>query len=139
MMEGPWCRFRREARARELIAINPDLSAEIEPLAKELKLRDGSASLRILPANDTLGAHGKSAAFIGFDEIHGYRDWSLLEALQPDPTRADALQWITSYASIYATTVGAAARPHADRQGRYRQAHVVQLVQRRLLHRFYLR
>jgi hypothetical protein len=90
--------------AKKLIAINPDLSAEIEPLAKKLKLRDGSASLRILPANDTLGAHGKSAAFIGFDEIHGYRDWSLMEALQPDPTRADALQWITSYASIYATT-----------------------------------
>jgi len=50
------------------------------------------------------GAHGKSAAFVGFDEIHGYRDWSLMEALQPDPTRRDALTWITSYASIYNTT-----------------------------------
>jgi hypothetical protein len=45
--------------AKKLIAINPDLSAEIEPLAKELKLRDGSASLRILPANDTVGARQK--------------------------------------------------------------------------------
>jgi hypothetical protein len=87
--------------AKKLIACNPDLAAEIEPLASELRLRDGSATLKILPAKDVAGAHGKSAAFIGFDEIHGYRDWSLMEALQPDPTRPDALTWVTSYASIY--------------------------------------
>jgi hypothetical protein len=87
--------------AKKLVAANPALATEIEPLAKELRLRDGTASLKILPAKDVLGAHGKSAAFIGFDEIHGYRNWQLLEALQPDPTRRDALQWITSYASIY--------------------------------------
>jgi hypothetical protein len=29
------------------------------------------------------------------------RDWNLLEALQPDPTRPDALTWITSYDTIY--------------------------------------
>src|SRR6516165_4710986 len=89
--------------AKKLIAANPDLAAEVEVLATELRLRDGSASLKILPAKDTLGAHGKSAAFIGYDEIHGYRDWSLMEALQPDPTRADCLQWITSYASLFNT------------------------------------
>ena len=49
------------------------------------------------------GAHGKQYSFIGFDEIHNYRDWDLLEALQPDPTRMDALQWITSYDTIYNT------------------------------------
>ena len=49
------------------------------------------------------GAHGKSAAFVGFDEIHGYRSWDILEAMQLDPHRRDALMWITSYASIYAT------------------------------------
>jgi hypothetical protein len=92
--------------AKKLIACNPVLAAEIEPLAKELRLRDGTASLKILPAKDIAGAHGKSAAFVGFDEIHGYRNWQLLEALQPDPTRRDALMWITSYASIY-NTVGA--------------------------------
>jgi hypothetical protein len=91
------------ALAKKLISVNPSLAAEIEVRSNELRLREGSASLQILPANDTLGAHGKSAAFIGFDEIHGYRDWSLMEALQPDPTRADALQWITSYASLYDT------------------------------------
>jgi phage terminase large subunit-like protein len=93
------------ALAKKLIAANPQLGAELEVLQKEIRLRDGSASLRILPANDALGAHGKSAAFVGYDEIHGYRDWSLMEALQPDPTR-DCLQWVTSYASLY-NTVGA--------------------------------
>ncbi len=59
-----------------------------------------------MPAKDIAGAHGKTAAFLGFDEIHGYRDWSLLEALAPDPTRAECLQWVTSYDSIY-SVVGA--------------------------------
>jgi hypothetical protein len=91
--------------ARKLVECNPDLAAEIEPLAKELRLRDGSGSLKILPAKDVAGAHGKSAGFVGFDEIHAYRNWALLEALQPDPHRAQTLCWITSYASIY-NTVG---------------------------------
>ena len=89
------------ALAKKLIGINPNLGSEIEVFASELRLRDGSASLKILPAKDTLGTHGKSAAFVGFDEIHGYRDWSLMEGLQPDPTRVDALQWVTSYASLF--------------------------------------
>jgi hypothetical protein len=88
--------------AKKLIACNPDLAAEIAPLANELRLRDGSGSLRILPARDVAGSHGKTYAFVGFDEIHAYKDWSLIEALAPDPTRTDALTWITSYASIYA-------------------------------------
>jgi hypothetical protein len=89
--------------AKKLVACNPDLAAEIDVYANELRLRDGSATLKILPAKDTIGAHGKSAAFIGYDEIHGYKDWSLMEALQPDPTRPDALQWVTSYASLFNT------------------------------------
>jgi hypothetical protein len=89
------------ALARKLVAVNSDLGCEIECLSTSLRLRDGSAVLSVLPARDAIGAHGKSFAFIGFDEIHGYRDWSLMEALQPDPTRVDALQWVTSYASIY--------------------------------------
>jgi hypothetical protein len=86
--------------AKRLIAVNQDLAAEIEPLSSELRLRDGSASLKVLPSKDAVGAHGKSAALIGYDEIHGFRTWDVLEALQPDPTR-DTLQWVTSYASIY--------------------------------------
>jgi hypothetical protein len=89
--------------AKKLVAANADLRAEIEVLSTELRLRDGSATLKVLPAKDVAGAHGKSAAFIGYDEIHGYKDWSLMEALQPDPTRADCLQWVTSYASLFNT------------------------------------
>jgi hypothetical protein len=47
------------------------------------------------------GAHGKTYIFCGLDEIHEYKTWDLLEAMQLDPTRPDALMWITSYASIY--------------------------------------
>lgn len=82
---------------------NPALAAEIEPLAKELRLRDGSGSLRILPAKDVHGAHGKTYNFLGIDELHTSRSWDLLEALAPDPTRTDALRWITSYDTIYNT------------------------------------
>jgi hypothetical protein len=92
------------ALARKLVECNPDLGAEIEPLAKELRLRDGSGSLKIIPAGDVRGAHGKTYGFLGIDELHTARDWSLLEALAPDPTRRDCLTWITSYDTIYATS-----------------------------------
>jgi hypothetical protein len=92
--------------ARKLVLANPDLLAEVEPLAKELRLRDGSGALRILPGKDVAGSHGKTGSFIGHDEIHTAKTWDLFEALQPDPTRPDALQWVTSYASIY-NVVGA--------------------------------
>ncbi len=86
---------------RKLVEINPELRSEFEILAKELRLRDGSGSIRILPAKDVSGSHGKQYGLCGFDEIHTTRDWNLLEALQPDPTRPDALMWITSYDTIY--------------------------------------
>jgi phage terminase large subunit-like protein len=89
--------------AKKLIAANPDLRDEIDVLSNELRLRDGSATLKVLPARDVVGAHGKSAAFVGYDEIWGYRDWGLMESLQPDPTRPDTLQWVTSYASLFNT------------------------------------
>jgi len=87
--------------AKKLVACNPDLVREVEPLANELRLRDGSGSLKVLPGQDVRGLHGKSGSFVGYDEIHAYRDWRVLEQLQPDPTRPDCLQWITSYASLY--------------------------------------
>jgi hypothetical protein len=87
--------------AKRLVAANPDLALEVEPLAKGLRLRDGTRDLRILPGKDVAGAHGKTGGFVGIDEIHTQKDWALLEALQPDPTRADALTWITSYDTIY--------------------------------------
>jgi hypothetical protein len=89
--------------AKKLVAINPDLSNVLEVMQKEIRRRDGKGALQILPARDAIGAHGKTSLFVGFDEIHGYRTYDLLEALAPDPTRADALTWITSYDTIYNT------------------------------------
>ena len=83
--------------ATKLVRCNPELAAELVVLKDRLKLRDGSGSIRILPAGDVSGLHGKQAALIGFDEIHTQADWSVFEALAPDPTRRDCLQWLTSY------------------------------------------
>jgi hypothetical protein len=73
--------------ARRLVEANPVLSAEIEVMAKELRLRDGSGSLRIIPGRDIAGSHGKTYVFLGVDEIHTARSWDLLEALAPDLMR----------------------------------------------------
>jgi hypothetical protein len=57
--------------------------------------------MEILPSRDAIGQHGKTALFLGFDEIHGYKNWDLFEALAPDPTRPDTLTWITSYDTVF--------------------------------------
>jgi hypothetical protein len=75
---------------------------ELEILADEIRRKDGRGAMRILAANNVIGQHGKTAAFLGFDEIHGYKDHALFEALAPDPTRY-CLVWVTSYDSIYDT------------------------------------
>ena len=88
------------ALAKKLIAVNPDLAAEVQVYSKEIARIDGMGSLKILPAQDVLGLHGKTFLFLGFDEIHGYRSYDLFEALSPDPSRLDVLTWITSYAGL---------------------------------------
>jgi hypothetical protein len=88
---------------KKVIAANPMLDREVIVKQKEIERVDAKGTLKILPAQDAIGAHGKTYNFIGFDEIHGYRHWDVFEALAPDPTRLDALTWITSYASIYNT------------------------------------
>jgi hypothetical protein len=89
------------ALAVKLIRANPVLREACTIKQKEIVRKDGRGFLLILPAKDVAGTHGKTYCFAGFDEIHGYRDWNLLEAMQLDPTRLDALMWITSYASIF--------------------------------------
>lgn len=86
--------------AKKLIAVNPVLAREVTVAAKAIVRNDGKGSLSILPAKDVVGLHGKTAIFIGFDEIHGYRNHDLFEALAMDPSRLDALMWITSYSGI---------------------------------------
>ena len=86
--------------AKKLITCNPDLDSEVTVYAKEIARRDDMGSMKILPARDVLGLHGKTFLFLGLDEIHGYRNYDVFEALSPDPTRLDVLTWITSYAGI---------------------------------------
>jgi hypothetical protein len=87
--------------AKKLHDANPILRERLVVRQKVIERTDGQGFLMILPAKDVAGAHGKTYRFCGFDEIHGYRDWDLLEAMQLDPTRTDAQMWITSYASIF--------------------------------------
>jgi hypothetical protein len=88
--------------AKKLVEVNPTLLGDYLKVQKAIiERRDGGGFLQILPAQDAVGAHGKTFRFCGFDEVHGYRTWDILEAMQPDPTRLDAQTWITSYASIY--------------------------------------
>jgi hypothetical protein len=87
--------------AKKLVRANPVLQDWLHVKRDSLERRDGCGFLEVLPAGDVVGAHGKSYRFVGYDEIHGYRDWGVFEAMQPDPHRLDAQQWVTSYASIY--------------------------------------
>jgi phage terminase large subunit-like protein len=89
------------ALVKLLVAANPVLAAALEVRVKEVIRRDTGARLRILPAQDASGLHGKTYNFLGIDEMHTMRDYAVLEALAQDPTRHDALTWMTSYASIY--------------------------------------
>jgi len=87
--------------AKKLVRINPVLANAVDIKQKVIERKDGQGFLEILPAQDVAGSHGKTYLFAGFDEIHEYRNWDLLEAMQLDPTRPDAMMWVTSYASIY--------------------------------------
>jgi hypothetical protein len=72
--------------AKKLVQANPVLGAEVELLSTEIKRKDGRGTPKILPAQNAVGQHGKTAIFIGYDEIHGYKNYDLFEALAPDPT-----------------------------------------------------
>jgi len=87
--------------AKKLVGANPPLKAALAVRQRELVRADGGGALTILPAGDVRGAHGKTFRLVCFDEIHGYRDWGILEAMQLDPHRPEAQMLITSYASLH--------------------------------------
>jgi len=89
------------ALTKKIIRANPFLSDEVKIKTNIIERRDGQGFIEILPAQDAIGQHGKTYRLLGVDEIHGYRNWDLLEAMALDPTRLDAQQWITSYASLF--------------------------------------
>jgi len=86
---------------KKILAANPILENECIIRTKEIERKDNGSVLKILPAKDVAGAHGKTYLTIGFDEIHEYRNYDLLEALSPDPTRLDTQTLITTYNTIY--------------------------------------
>ncbi len=83
--------------AKKLVKANPALQSDLLVKQKVIERRDGDGFMEILPS-DAIGSHGKTFAFVGFDELWGYRDWSMLEALQPDPSRPEAVTVICTYA-----------------------------------------
>ena len=87
--------------AKKIIQRNPALKMVLAIQLKTITRRDGRGFMQILPAKFAVGEHGKTFRLLIVDEIHGHRDYNLLEALQPDPHRPDCQTWITSYASIF--------------------------------------
>ena len=86
---------------KRLLEVNEPLQQLVTVRANKIVAEDGSGTVEILAARDTAGSHGKSYAFLGYDEIHEYRDFSLIEALAKDPGR-ESFTWITSYDAIHA-------------------------------------
>lgn len=62
---------------KKILEVNPLLRSEFEVLSKEIRLRDGSGGIKILPAQESAGLHGKTFSVLGLDEIHAYKDWSI--------------------------------------------------------------
>jgi len=87
--------------AKKIVAANPAVALRLLIQENEITRKDGRGFLRILPAMDVKGQHGKTYRLAAFDEIHAYRNWDLLEAMALDPSRPDAQQFITSYASLH--------------------------------------
>src|SRR5262245_20001995 len=85
---------------KKLIAVNPIFADALVVKQKEIERKDGGGYIKIIPGRDVLGAHGGTSDFDVIDEIQTQRDWKLLEALAPDPSK-QTLQWITSYNSIF--------------------------------------
>jgi hypothetical protein len=87
--------------AKKFIEANPILKSAVVIKQNIIARKDGKGFLKILPAKDIAGAHGKTYLFCGFGEIHAYRDYGILEAMQLDPHRPDAMMWIESYDSLF--------------------------------------
>ena len=86
---------------KKLVRCNPVLDEWLAIKKDRIERRDGRGYWEVLPAGDVKGAHGKSKRLVIYDEIHSYRDWDIIEAMQPDPHRLDAQQLFTTYASLF--------------------------------------
>ena len=89
------------ALAKKLVRANSILADFVRVKKNILERKDHEGFIEVLPGQDAVGSHGKTFRLLAVDEIHGYRNWDLLEALAPDPSRPDCQTWITSYASLF--------------------------------------
>ena len=80
------------ALAKNIVAASPLLRERLLVKKKVIERRDRRGFCEILPAQDEVGQHGKSYRAALFDELHGYKTWDLLEAMQLDPTRPSCLR-----------------------------------------------
>lgn len=85
---------------KKLIRSNPVLESEVIIKSNVIERRDGRGFIEILPAGDALGLHGKTYLFLVVDELHTQKDYRVLEALELDRTRPDAVQSFASYAAM---------------------------------------
>ena len=88
---------------KKLIEINPPLLEKVKiQQNKIVPPRTAKECWKFSPPRTPSAPHlGKTFLFVGFDEIHGYRNWDILEALSPDPTRPDTLVWISTYDTFF--------------------------------------
>ncbi len=120
--------------AKKLIAANPILAREVEVKAKVIERLDGKGELKILPAGDVGGAHGKTYLFVGFDEIHTLPDLGFVGGAGAGPDAARRADVDHELRHDLQRAWGAAVRPEAGGPGGQRPADVVQLVQRGPVH-----
>lgn len=86
---------------KKLVRCNPILNDLVILKNNSVELKDGTGFIEILPSRDAQSLHGKTYLFLVVDELHTQKDYKLLEALELDRTRPDAVQWFASYASMY--------------------------------------
>jgi hypothetical protein len=85
---------------KKLITVNPVLAQELEVYRNVIHRKDEKGFIEILPAGDAPGLHGKTYLFLVIDELHTQRTYDVLQALELDRTRPDAMQSFASYASM---------------------------------------
>ena len=88
---------------KKLIAVTPILAHEVDVYRNVVHRKDGQGFIEILPSGDALGLHGKTYLFLVVSELHTQKDYRVLEALELDRTRPDAVQWFESYAPVSPT------------------------------------
>lgn len=87
--------FERTKRAFER---SPVLKSEVTIRRDSIEVKKGYGVYRVISADSTT-AHGLNASCTIFDELWGFRNYDLWEALTHSPARKQALHFIITYSS----------------------------------------